>query len=187
MSKPRKGFRSAAEMGRAFEAQDVTEENSTPTTILVDKRYDPTLTMRIPVDDLRRLKALADARRVPTATMGRMLLLERLHEEEAPRRPAMHLLEALLADETLLTVLRRVLRSDSPKALEKARRMLQSASQHPVRAPAGHVNTLPERGTRGRLPGGAARCGARMALRRRRRRLRDAGPHGRRLRPPGTR
>lgn len=124
MTKPRKRFRSAEEMGRAFETRDVTEETSTPARVVVDKRYDPTLTMRIPEVDLRSLKALADARGVPTATMGRMLLLERLHE--APRSAALRLLEALVADEPLRAALRDLIQASSPKALERARHLVKS-------------------------------------------------------------
>ena len=111
-------------MGRVFDKRDVSEADSTATTIIVDKRYDPTLTMRIPEEDLRRLKALADSRSVPTATMGRMLLLEKLHEEDSPRAAGVRLLAALVDDEGLRAALRDVIQGRSQKALVRARRLV---------------------------------------------------------------
>ena len=126
MSRSRNRFGNAEEMGRSFDTREVTEENSKPATVLVDRRYDPTLTMRIPPADLRKLKKVADARGVPTATMGRMLLLERLREQEAPRTAAVRLIEALVADESLRAALRDLVRTGSPKAVERARRFVKS-------------------------------------------------------------
>ena len=127
MSKPRKQFRSADEMGRAFDEHEVTEENSTPTTVAVEKRYDPTLTMRLPDADLRKLKALADTRGLPTATMGRMLLLERLHEGETSHAAGVRLLEALVDDAGLRAALRELLQERSPKALDRARKLVEKS------------------------------------------------------------
>jgi predicted DNA binding CopG/RHH family protein len=120
MSKHPKSFRSAEEMGRYFDGHEVTEENSRATTAIVDKRYDPTLAMRIPEEDLKKLKELADERGVPTATMGRMLLLERLRGEGAPRDAALRLLETIGADEGLRDTLRTVIRAGRPKASSRS-------------------------------------------------------------------
>ena len=58
--------------------------------------------------------------------MGRMLLLERLREQDAPRTAAVRLIEALVADESLRAALRDLVRTDSPKAVERARRFVKS-------------------------------------------------------------
>jgi predicted DNA binding CopG/RHH family protein len=81
-------FRSAKEMARYFDRHGVTDRNSRPAKGVVNKQYDPTLTMRIPPADLLKLKKLADARGAPTATMGRMLLLERLRAIRLPVSPS---------------------------------------------------------------------------------------------------
>lgn len=62
---------------------------------------------------------------VPTATMGRMLLLDKLHEQQEPRAATMQLLDALLADDNLRATVRDVLQAESPRALEKARRRVE--------------------------------------------------------------
>jgi hypothetical protein len=110
MSKHSKKFRSAEEMGRELDGHEVSDDTSTPVEVLVDKRYDPTLTMRIPEEDLRKLKELADARGVPAATMGRMLLLERLRTEGQPHAEARRVLETIGGDESLRQTLRNMLR-----------------------------------------------------------------------------
>ena len=144
MSKQHKGFRTAEELGRHFDDHEVTEENSEATTATVEKRYDPTLTMRIPEADLARLKELADERGVPTATMGRMLLLEKLRGEGAPRTAALRLLETIGADEGLRDTLRTVIQGGKPK--ESRRRESKDAPQKAPRRSAkaicGHVVAL---------------------------------------------
>lgn len=115
MSKHIKKFRSAEEMGRAFDEREVNDDTSTPVEVLIDKRYDPTLTMRIPEEDLKKLKELADDRGVATATMGRMLLLEGLRGEGRPRAEALRVLETIGNDEGLRQTLRKVLQGRAVK------------------------------------------------------------------------
>lgn len=80
-----KKFRDAKEMGKYFDRHEVTARNSRPAKAIVDKRYDPILAMRIRPADLEKIKRLADMNGVPTAIMGRMLLLERLRVIRLPK------------------------------------------------------------------------------------------------------
>lgn len=121
MTKHSKKFRSAEEMGRAFDEREVSDETSAPVEVLVDKRYDPTLTMRIPEEDLKKLKELADDRGVATATMGRMLLLKGLRGEGQPRAEALRVLETIGGDESLRQTLRNVLKGRAVKIAGRSR------------------------------------------------------------------
>ena len=134
MRNPRKRFRSTEEMGRAFDETEVSEENSEAAEVVVDKRYDPTLTMRIPEGDLRRLKELADTRGMPTATLARTLLLERLREEQAPRAAALRLLVVLVDDRELRDTVRAVICRGAPKDLDRARRYVRARADSCARA-----------------------------------------------------
>jgi hypothetical protein len=143
MSRHSKKFRSADEMGSHFDDHEVTEENSTETTLLVEKRYDPTLTMRIPEEDLERLKEMADERGISTAAMGRMLILEGMRSEATPRATALRLIETIGADEGLRATLRTVLRGEGVKDSRGEKpRQSQGRSRRAAKALCEHVAAI---------------------------------------------
>ena len=127
MARRTKRFRSAEEMGAWYDEHEVDEKGSTPVTVRAERRYDPTLTMRLPEAALDRLKAIADERGLPTATLARMLLLERLRDEQDPVAMAVHVLGAVADHEALRDALRDLLDKESPDAVDRARRRLKGA------------------------------------------------------------
>jgi predicted DNA binding CopG/RHH family protein len=119
--KKKRRYEDAKGMGDWYDEHEVSDENSTPTEVTVEKRYDPTLTLRIPREELRRLKELADAKGLPTATYARQLLLQQLRLKDDPRPEALEIIRALLEWPQLLTILQELLRQpDSEDARERA-------------------------------------------------------------------
>lgn len=124
----KKDATAAEEIGRWYDDHSATEVESEEVELKVERKYDPTFTMRIPEDALRRLKNLADARGVPASTLARMLLLEALGQTADPARGAMELLAAVVEHEVLREVLRVLVTEEGPEGLRKARVLLQEAS-----------------------------------------------------------
>jgi len=124
--------RTVEEAGRWYDEHSATEVESEPVGVKVERRYDPTFTMRIPEDALTRLKGLADAQGVPTTTMARMLLLEALDRATDPVRSAAEVLTAVAASRGLLEALRALVSSTGEPEIERARSLIRRAVE-PVR------------------------------------------------------
>jgi hypothetical protein len=118
----------AGEVGRWYDEHSATEVESEEVKLEVKRRYDPTITMRLPETALHRLKALADERGVPTSTMGRMLLLEALDRAMNPSSDAVRVLVALAGNPDLRKVLQALVAAKGEKEIEQVRDLLQEVA-----------------------------------------------------------
>ena len=138
----KKRHENAKEMGAWYDEHEVSEKDSSPTDVTVEKRYDPTLTLRIPRKELRRLKEQADAKGLPTATFARQLLLQQLRKNEDPRGTALETFRAFLEWPELLSIFRELLDSpESEDARERARKLLRDSGAKAARFGCGHLDS----------------------------------------------
>ena len=122
------------EAGAWYDEHSATEAPSEPIEVKVERRYDPTFTMRIPEEALARLKGLADAQGVPTTTMARMLLLDALERATDPVRGVAELLATVAETPSLLDALRALVTSVDEGGVKRARDMIREVV-HPECAP----------------------------------------------------